>query len=561
MAGLAGLVLAGGLLASGRAALIEAASAPAFRVEVAAPHAVTTEGRWQGRVIPGELADRVRVRVDGVIVESSDGHVLKDMSEGAIAGELGAAPGLRMIEVELPRQGGAEVVSDAALVGPFADRMVDGTGCGVAVRMAAGAIDRLVVPPLRERLLAAARTVALLGPETTLEEASLTLQGEALWFRVALAGAHRIAVSGRLEIRVAGPRELGITLGSLGAVEFSGALRSRATLGAAALGAAVTGPLAPLGALAGYALADGYVDRRARQEVETALKTALAQASRFPLVPEQAELVVGEPRSRASLRLCAVAIESGGIAANLSLQPGRPDPKTREEAGRVRTRLAAIPGPARHGIALTPLRPVRPDADAEVELTIDAVDALLDAWTASGLLGDLMGRAQWVERVDAALAEWTTLGLAGIEVGLPPSLSPGTGDGWALTIAGLRLDLTGIEGEDPGAVLLAGRGVVRPHYDAGRGRIALSGSIGRLRLACARDGALWPCFAALLDLGEVEAKLDALLAPGAANLPGIDVRALLRDGTTTLRAGGLELAELAITYPAPGVLRVAASVR
>jgi hypothetical protein len=256
-----------------------------------------------------------------------------------------------------------------------------------------------------------------------------------------------------------------------------------------------------------------------------------------------------------------VAIESGGIAAHLSVRPDRPEPRNGEEAGRVRTRLAAIPGPALHGLSLPPLRPVAPTADAEVELSLDTVDALLDAWTANGLLGDLMGRAQWVERVDAALGEWTTLGLRDIEVRLPPSLSPGTGDGWALTIAGLRLGLTGMEADDPGEVLVAGRGFVRPHWDPARGRISLAGAIDRLRLSCARAGALWPCFAALLEMGDVAARLDAQLAPGAAGLPGIEARALLRQGTQAVRAGGLELADLAITYPTPGVLRAAAQVR
>lgn len=572
MAGLAGLVLAGLLLASGRQALIEAAAVEPFRVEVATPHAPALDGRWSGRVAPPELAPRAVVRVDGEVreghvagdmakQEGSEGHVDSDMSNGSLAIELGDAPGLRLIEVELPRQGGAEVVTDAALVGRFAERYVDSPGCGAGVRVAAAAIDRLVLPPLRDKLLAAAPAIELLGPGTTLEEASLTLQDDALWFRVALAGAHRIAVAGKLELRVAGPRQLGIELASLGPVEFTGALRTKATLGAAALGAVVSGPLAPVGALAGYALADRYIDRRAHQEVETRLSAALALASVIPLIPERAELIVGEPRSQATLAFCQVAIESGGVAAHLSVQPARPEPKSGEEASRVRTRLAAIAGPARHGVVLSPLRPVTPTGDAEVELTIDTVDALLDAWTANGLLGDLMARAQWVERVDAALGEWTTLGLAGLEVRLPPSLSPGTGDGWALTIAGLRLEMTGIEGEDPGEVLVAGRGFVRPHYDAARGRLALAGSIDRLRLSCARAGALWPCFAALLELGEVEAKLDALLAPGAAGLPGIEVRALLRQNTRALRPDGLELTDLALTYPAPGLLRVAAEVR
>ncbi|MDC0675100.1 hypothetical protein [Nannocystis radixulma] len=561
MAGLAGLVLAGALLASGRRALIDAAAVEPFRVEVATPHAPAPDGRWSSRVLPPELAARAVVRVDGVVRTGPEGHGQKDMSDGTWSIALGEAPGLRLIEVELPRQGGSEVATDAALVGPFSERWDGAPGCGAAVRVAGAAIDRLVLPPLREKLLAAASTISLLGPETVLEEASVRLEGDALWVRVALAGSHRIAVSAKLEVRVAGPRRLGVRLAALGPVEFTGSLRTKTTLGAAALGAAITGPLAPLGGLAGYALADGYIDRRARQEVETQLSAALAVASAIPLIPERAELIVGEPRSRATLAFCAVAIESGGVAAHLSLRPDKPDPKTSEEASRVRTRLAAIPGPVQHGVALPPLRPVAPTGDAEVELTIDTIDALLDAWTANGLLGDLMGRAQWVERVDAALGEWTTLGLAGIEVRLPPSLSPGTGDGWALTVAGLRLGLTGIEGEDPGEVLVAGRGFVRPHYDAARGRISLAGSIDRLRLSCARAGALWPCFGALLEMGDVAAKLDAQLAPGAAGLPGIEVRALLREGTQAVRTGGLELADLAITYPTPGVLRVAAEVR
>lgn len=568
MAGLAGLMLAAALLAGGRAALIEAAEVEPFRVAVAAPHAPALDGRWTGEVLPPELGARARLRVDGEVVAaggaggqaSSSGHGREDMSGAALSVALGGAPGLRLIEVELPRQGGAEVVTDAALVGPFRERD-ESPGCGAAVRVAAPAIERLVLPPLREKLLAAASSVALLGPGTALEEATLRLQADALWFRVALAGAHRLAVSGRLEVRVAGPRQLGVRLGSLGPVEFTGSLRNQATFGGAAVGALVTGPLAPLGAVAGWALADRYVDRRAREEVETRLSAALAVASAIPLIPERAELIAGEPRSRATLAFCAVAIEPGGVAAHLSVRPDRPDPKTSEEASRVRTRLAAISGPARHGVALPPLRPVAPTADAEVELTIDTIDGLLDAWTVSGLLGDLMARARWVERVDATLGEWTTLGLAGIDVGLPPSLSPGTGDGWALTVAGLHLELTGIEGPDPGEVLVAGRGWVRPYYDAARGRLSLSGSIDRLRLSCAREGALWPCFAPLLELGDVEARLDALLAPGAAGLPGIEVRALLREYTEVLRPGGLELADLAVTYPARGVLRVAAEVR
>lgn len=559
-AGLAGLVLAGAALWGSGAALRRAAEIEPFRVEVAGPHAVAREARWVGRVRPAALTGRVQVRVDGVAVEGSKGHVEEGMSD-EVAVALGDAAGLRLVEVELARRGGrSEVVTDAALVGPFARRYQDSPGCGAGLRLAAGAIERLVLPPLRERLLAGAREVALLGPDTRLEQADLKLQGGQLWFRVALAGAHRIAVSGAIDVRVAGPRQLGLRLATLGPVAFTGSLRTRATMGAAAVGALVAGPLAPVGAFAGYMLADRYVDRRSQREVEERLTAALSLASTLPLVPESAELVAGEPRSRAALTFCEVAIEDGGVAAHLAIRPERPDPKDRHEGARVRTRLAAIPGPPRRGFALPPARPVAPAADVEVDLTLDAIDALLDAWTANGLLGDLVARARWLERADAELSAWTTLGLSGVEVRLPPSLSPGTGDGWTLALAGLRLEMTGIEGEAPGEILVAGRGAVRPYYDAERGRIALSGAISRLTISCAREGALWPCFGALLEMGDVPARLDALLQPGAAGLPGIEVRALLRARTTALRAEGLELAELAISYPAPGVLRVSARV-
>lgn len=561
VAGLAGLVLAGAIVGAGRAVLIEAARVEPFRVEVAAPHSALAGAGWRGRVLPAEIAERAALRVDGAPIAFLKRHGPESMSPGTLEVALDDTPGLRLVEVEVAHQGGrVEVVTDAVFAGSFVDRREE-PRCGAAVRVAGVAIERIVVPPLRERLLAAARGVSLLGPETVLGRAEVRLGADALEFHVTLAGEHRIGVSGSLSLRVAGPQQLEFRLASLGPVEFAGSLRTKATAGAAAAGALVTGPFAPLGALAGYLLADRYVDHRARKEVDTRLREALDQASALPLVPESAELIVGEPRSRAALRLCEVAIEPGGIAAHLSLRPEVLSLAAGEATARVRARLAATPGPTIHGVRLPALRPVAPAADAEVDLTLEAIDALLDAWTVNGLLVDLAARAGWVERVDAELAAWTTLSLAGIEVGLPPALSPGTGDGWGVTIAGLRLDLRGVEGPDPGDILVAGRGTIRPHYDAGRGRVELTGSVDRVRISCAREGALWPCFGALLELGEVEARLDDLLAPGAAGLPGIDVRTLLRAGTTELRPGGVELVDLAITYPARGVLRASARVK
>lgn len=551
-AGLAGLGLAAALLVVGRWALVAAEAEP-FRVEVAAPHAVQG-GTWRGRVVPAELAERAALRVDGRRIEFFGRE-----ADGSIEAALAETAGLRIIEVELTRQGGrVEVVTDAALAGQFVDRAAPEPRCGAALRIAGPAIERIALPPLRERLLAVAREVSLLGPETRLERGELRLTEGGLWFEVMLAGAHRIGASGTLSVALQGPRQLALGLVSLGPVVFAGSLRTKATAGGAAAGALVTGPFAPLGALAGYFLADAYVDRRARRELETQLHAGLSQASALELVPAEAELVVGEPRSRAEVRLCELALDATGVAASASLRPLAVAPGDPKEAGRVSARLAAIPGPARHGVTMPALQPAAPVGDVDVELSVEAIDALVDAWTVNGLLVDLASRAGWVERVDAALTEWTTLSLAGVELRLAPSLSPGTDEGWGVALAGLRLDLRGAPGPDPGEILAAGRGTLTPRYDPERGRVELAGSVEGVRLSCARAGALWPCFGALLELGEVEARLNALLAPGAAALPGIEVRSLLRAHTAEVRAGGIDLRELTITFPTRGVLRASA---
>ena len=81
-------------------------------------------------------------------------------------------------------------------------------------------------------------------------------------FDVALAGRNRVEVHGALAVAVG--RRLELRLRGLDEVEFTGELRTKATVGGAAVGAVVTGPLAPLGAVAGYLLTDRYIDGRAR---------------------------------------------------------------------------------------------------------------------------------------------------------------------------------------------------------------------------------------------------------------------------------------------------------
>ncbi len=563
---LVGLGLAGLVFAGSRQVLRDSARVEPFRVEVAAPQAVTASAkglRWSGRVRPDELAARVEARVDGVVVPVA-------LAAEVLTIELGAAgSGVHLVELELRQRGGrTQTVTDTVLVGPFADpgadpedmsEAADLSSCGLSMTIAEAAIQRLLVPPLRERLLGAARASPLLGPETVLERAELTLVRNSMRVRITLAGLNRVGVDAYVIVRPRGPRGIELSLLRLGAVEFSGQLRTRATMGGAAIGAVVTGPLAPLGALGGYWLTDSYIERRAREEVHTQLRLGLEMASTLPLLPEQAELLIGEPRSAVALRFCGpVTIEAGtGIATRLavrSLVPG------------------GGPGPVRRGVLLAS-GPIEAEmsgetADVQLDLSIDAVNALLHAWTGNGLLGDLAAAANWVPQVDAELQAWTRLNLAGLHIERAPVLmaaDQGAGapeePAWALSFGGLQLDLRG--GAAAGDLVVAGRGWVRPRFDPASGRIELGGQVDRLRLTCIDGELLTPCFGALLELGEVERRLDELLAPGTGRLPALDVRALLRTRTRELRAEGLDVEGMRLEVPAgmPGVLRVRARLR
>jgi hypothetical protein len=559
---LAGLGLAALMFAGSGRVLQEQARAEPLRVEVAAPLTIAAKPdglRWVGRPLPAELAPRLTAQIDGAPAEAvlEDGHLRLDLA--------GAGPGHHLVELTLAQRGGrTQTVTDALLVGPFARRgeVSPGTGCAASLTIADAAIQRLLVPVVRERLLAAAAATPLLGPGTVLERAELTLLKDSVRGRVALAGVNRIAVDAYLQVRPSGPRGLAMTLVWLGPVEFSGELRTRATVGGAAVGAALTGPLAPLGAIGGYVLTSRYVDRRAREEVRSQIRQGLAQLEALPLLPARAELLIGEPRSAVEPAFCGpVTIAAGaGISARLSLRP-------------LVVGDGATPGPVVQGVAL-PEEPVPGDmsggaADVRVDLSIDAVNAVLDAWTTSGLLAERISGDGWVPQVDAELQAWTRLTLAALHVDRPPVVMPaGQGaappDGaalWALSFGGLRLDLRG--GDAPGSVIAAGRGWIRPRFDPDTGTLELGGQVDRLRLTCVQGTTLSPCFGALLELGDVAARLDAALSPGTGRLPSLDLRGLLQARTRALRPEGLDVAALALTVPDghPGVLRVTARLR
>jgi hypothetical protein len=559
MAGVVGAGLLFGAMSLGGARLDAAATHESFSVKVGPrTHAVRVliakdgaDGavkQWRGTIDPPPLARRVEVR-------SPTGSVVEHDAEDPVrvVDFTHAGPGYATVDLAATWRGQrVERVVDTALIGPFAHRVTDlgQAQCDMAVAVSAKTIDRLLMPPIRQQILAGASAHAFMGEETTLERASLDLLDGEARFDLVVQGANRLEVRLRVRVSVVRDRIFAIELAELEHVAFDGEVRKLATGGAAAVGAAVTGPFAPVGAFVGWHLADSYVTKRARREIENLLETELAKSSSFSLFPETIELLPGERRSGVHLTFCEdVQLRPDGIAGALSIVP---------------TSFGVdanwpLPGPVRIGARPT-RKPLRKDEDVRIELTIDLANALLEGWSANGLLMDLLDRTGVVGKADAELQAWTTLSLTQLEPRLPPVLAPGGGpdSGWSVTLGGVALGLKGFAMKSPDERLVAGaRGSVAPTWDPAAKRLELAIGLDDLWVTCMWGGAdsttLRPCLGALLRAGDVQQRIDSSLASGLRSMPSLALGDLAQEKL------GLDVSQLQLTRPRPELLRLSAS--
>lgn len=527
-----GLAAFGFALWAAASNLDEAKDAEELAVVVDDAHRVAQpEEIWSPQIRPAKEAERVEYFVDG---EPHSGTVELDS----------LSPGYHFLETRLTRRGGrTERITDTALVGPFGERWADEPGCGVALSISERALKDALLPMVEEMALSKLRDNSFMGPSTRFEKLDFELRPNSLRFEVALQGKNRVTAEGRLLVRRRGPRHLEVRLLHLGHVSFTGETREDADMAGAALGAAVAGPV---GAIAGLYLVDGYVDDKAREEIRKAIKQGLSQASQLPLIPERIELLPDRPASAVELAFCdELEIAPGGITGRLAVRPGA----SRIEQG------WPVPGPVVAGATLPEDGPA--EQGIRLDLTLDTVNALLDVWSANGLLDELIDESGMQARANVALEEWTLLHLEDIDLGGPPVLSMdgGTEDAWAIALANLRVDLSGVDLSNWGQVALAGRGVVRPVWDDEAGRLRLSGGVDDLSVTCVREtpegSRLVSCLGPMLELGDFRERIDASLAPGSGQLPSLDVRQLVEQ-----RSGGaFALGSLKVSRPNPGVLR------
>jgi hypothetical protein len=423
----------------------------------------------------------------------------------------------------------------------------------------------LLVELLERELLPALRANEHMGPGTVLGATGIALGEGLVSFDLELIGANVLAVRGVISVEIVDGQSLHAELESLDGVDFRGELRNSArglgASGGALVGGLIGGPRAPVGAAAGWYLADKYVSKKAKEVVQSQIEVGLAQLDGVELLPTHFELIPGQPGSRVALGFCEqTGVRPLGLTAGLWIQPAPLGEGPASSGERPRFDLG-VPGPLFTGTTPT-IDPLASDEDLRVELSIDLVNALLTEWTASGLLAALIGEQKALARANEELDAWTPLRLRALTPTRPPTLTPigGPEAGWAYGLGGLSVALDGVDEQPWGALSVAAAGTLSPNWDPETGELSLVGSLDRLELTCAepqQDGAalaLTGCFSELLEAAEVRSRIDAHLQPGARDLPKLALRELMANEL------GVQLDALALTRPRPGVLRLAASL-
>jgi hypothetical protein len=561
-------LLFAGLLFLAHTILVRASSTSSFRVVVPGTAAIDGgSATWRAEVWPAEDGSRLVADLDGVPLPLRVEASMSDEPFAVVTAELDQlGTGYHFIEAGVDRRGGrSDRVVDSLLVGPFSARWAEELPCALAVTVAEEAVQGIVAPVVRDQALAALRASEYFGPETTVVDDDLQLVHGGAVFAYAFSGENRIAVAGRVSLRRGGARRLAARLEELGQVRFEGQARSDAqALGAGGLGAVgcVLGPLGCVaGGVVGWIAADRYVTKKAREVALREIRGALAHVSSADLFPERAELIVGEPRSVVRLSFCD-EIEIApqvGVTGRLSAAPeGVPAP---DDWG--------APGVVDFGIELPP-HPGSPAADIQVDLTLDAVNALLDAWTRNGLLLDLLEEAGLRARGNDLLAEYTTLRIEALEARLPPvvSMEPAATGNWHVAVGDLLLRAHDTRREKARTLAVGGRGQAGLAFDEETGTVTLHGKITGAHLTCEADTgggvALTPCFNSVLDLEALAEGYNDRLQPGSDVLPRMDLRSVVEERTEGLvRPHGLRIESVRIMRApeARGVVRVLATTK
>ncbi|MCA9685593.1 MAG: hypothetical protein KC457_25670, partial [Myxococcales bacterium] len=157
-------------------------------LEVEAPASVVDleasgEPRWEARVEPADLRERVRLWVDdrpvAAPVDPDSGVVNLQLPE------LASQPGWHFVAAGIERRGNRrEVAVDPLLVGRFADANPEEKPCALSLRASSALVEQLLLTMLEDELMPKLRANEHMGPDTVLREAKLELRDDALRFEL-----------------------------------------------------------------------------------------------------------------------------------------------------------------------------------------------------------------------------------------------------------------------------------------------------------------------------------------------------------------------------------------
>ena len=552
-AGVTGALLFGGALWAGADRLRHADAQEALHLELralgAGPRRIPpdTASTWRAKVQPAFLAPRVKFRVDGRATPAE----IVDAKSGEI--ELRLDPqslGVHAIEAELRRRGDRrEAIVDTLWVGEVEARGAIAQRCVAAMSASEAAIRAAVLPPLSEKLRTALRGQPFLGDSIRIDRFELELHEGGAAVRVEVQGDNRLEVRAQLRVRRVDDQRMAVELQRLEAVNFHGSARNWARGGGLGVGALLGGPI---GAVAGLILVDAYIDDKSKRVVHEEITRALSRASAVRWLPSELGVLPGEPRSQVALGFCGDPVLGEGFArVEFWMSPMQfPSP-----AG------WPLDGPVVAGEPFV-AAPLSADQDLRAEIHIDAVNALLESWAASGLLGERLAGPEQLARINAELEPWTPLRLTEVAPSVPPMLVARAPEGegakaseaaeleWTAHWPALALALGRSDGiaVAPGErVELSLRGALRLRWLDDPGALQLEGGVDALWLGCTRrEGSIQSrraCFGPLVDAAELPRRVDEAAGQAFGALPALELGPLLYELTgTRLEAVRLEAA-------------------
>lgn len=549
--------------------------APSFVVSVdqASAFANDGHGQWRASVVPQSDRDRLVAQLD-----RKQELTLEPRGRGGVIASLDdLTPGYHFVEATVFRRGGrVDRVVDVVAAGPFQSE--GDRGCDVALALSPDAVETLLLPALKHKVVAGAQSQdEFFGATSFVASSELELVEGGLSFVVALDTTEQdkgdLRIEGVLDVASVGAdgvslrlRELikavpGPKLEALASSEGGKKGSTAGVGGGVVIGGIVGGPGGAFlgGVVGGFAgnaigkrLGKREAAKRTREHVYDALVEGLALATEELRLPNEITLLPTSPAVVAGARWCQPlqVTPKAGLRAALSIAI------VEDSRSALARRLAVSRGTNLEAVATIPAA-----FNASAELSQDLVNRLLAEWTVRGGFDTVLASAGLAGAIEAELGSKTRWKVRDIVVELPPvvDLRPDT---IAASLGGITMRLVDDGRDEVRDVVLGGTGRLALEVNGGT-TVRVGGSLDQAyfgcRLAAGPGRQLPACFSSAVDPELVRKKINVAIVVNTPRLPRIDLADLvaLELAAATGTATRLEAAEVHI---GDGVMRMDANL-